>query len=254
MSTFHPTDRRTAPYNTAYLQDSRQYLYDTFGIDPEHDHGDRCPETGAMTTPPDRRERRAAICSFYGGRCGRCLAPIVSARGEKGDGGATLAYCHSLATKAENRWALAELVPLCHGCYEVVSMTDWTAVDRLGSAYRDAPLFPQWLGDPRVAAERIPLTGREAWIREKLVDRLEATLSASHTDPVAEEAVLTRETAPAVGVALGEALAADAWQPLPAEQRLTDQWDALEPAIRERYEQAVADRLGQRGKPPSVRL
>lgn len=240
MSTFHASDHRTAPYNTAYLHHGRRYLYDGFGIDRTYDDG--CPETERQKAPPDRIERREALCSFYGGRCGRCLHPVAPTS----TADAALAYCYSLADGAIDRWALENLIPLCEGCYEVVSIDDPDTLDTFNSAYQDAQQFPQWLGDPRVAVERVPLTGREHWLREQLVDRLELPDEhGSVNEPVYEDAVLARSTAASVAVALGEELAADAWRPVPETRRLTDRWDCLDAAAKAMHEEAVTNQLQQ---------
>ncbi|MFC4987451.1 HNH endonuclease [Saliphagus infecundisoli] len=233
----------TAPYNTAYLRDDRSQLYGEFGIDRE---GDRLEDA-----PADFAARREALLAFYGGRCGRCLAGIGTTHTEEDD----LAYVHPLPTPGEmpasmtadggqrQRWALENLVPLCEPCYGLCSVEEPGRIDSFGGAARDAQQFPQWAGDPRVAVERVPLTGRELWLRNRLRERHgEGGGAESINEPVALAACLARETPADLAVALGEAFAADAWQPIPEAQRLTDRWEALPADDRERYERRVARR------------
>ncbi|WP_276256990.1 hypothetical protein [Halomontanus rarus] len=257
MHVSHATDRTIAPYNTAYLRDDRTHLYEEYDIDRTRDDGAIRPETSERDAPRDVTARREAILSFYGHRCGRCLSPIAATTV---DTDAELGYVYSLATASGgndgNRdddrasWALENLVAVCEPCYEVCSIEDPDRLDTFDSAYRDAQQFPQWLGDPRVAVERIPLSGRELWTREQLAargsdqpnfDPEPRSESASVNERVATTACLARETPAETAIAFGEHLAADAWQPMPTEQRLTEQWEALEDCERASYERRAAD-------------
>lgn len=235
-------DYGTAPYNTAYVRDDRTHLYARFDVDPALDGGSRCPNTGETDVPSDYAARREAILSFYGHRCGRCLARVATASDDE----RSLGYVHSLGTldpAIDDAWALTHLVALCEPCYDVVSATGPDQL-RLGCrAYERSQQFPQWLGDPRVAVERLPLSGRELWVREQLADELEASEAADSAEsvnaPVADSACLARRTPAATAVALGEALAANAWQPIPDRQRLTARWELLEPGIRDAYDRCA---------------
>ncbi|MCU4742739.1 hypothetical protein OB955_15940 [Halobacteria archaeon AArc-m2/3/4] len=257
MHVSHATDRTIAPYNTAYLRDDRTHLYEEYDIDRARDSGAVCPETGERDAPHDVSARREAILSFYGHRCGRCLSPIVAT---SVDADAELGYVYSLADAGgtddgdrddgRDRWALENLVAVCESCYEVCSIEDPDRLDVFESAYQDAQQFPQWLGDPRVAVERIPLSGRELWVREQLatrsgdlpsVDPEPRSNSKSVNERVAETACLARETPAKTAISFGEQLAADAWQPMPTEQRLTERWEALEDCDRASYERRAAD-------------
>lgn len=243
MHVSNAAERTIAPYNTAYLRDDRSYLYEDYDIDHENDAGVVHPETGERDVPPDYAERRRAILAFYGHRCGRCLREIA----ETGTADAGLGYLYSVAaaTGEGDRWALESLVAVCEPCYEVLHVTDPDRLDAFGSAYRRSQQFPQWLGDPRVAVERIPLTGRELWLRETLERELGEDAAAkrdsadreeSINGPVATSACLARSTPAAEAVALGEALAADAWQPMPSDQRLTERWAAVPDDERAAYD------------------
>lgn len=257
MHVSHATDRTIAPYNTAYLRDDRTHLYEEYDIDRTRDGGTVHPETGERDAPSDVAARREAILSFYGHRCGRCLSPVAAT---SVDSDAQLGYVYSLADTGgiddgdgeDDRapWALENLVAVCEPCYEVCSIEDPDPLDAFDSAYRDAQQFPQWLGDPRIAVERIPLSGRELWIREQLAARGSDQPSfdpepwsepAPVNERVAKAACLARETPAVTAIAFGEHLAADAWQPMPTEQRLTERWEALEDCERASYERRATD-------------
>ncbi len=238
MYTSH-TGRTIAPYNTAYLRDDRSHLYREFGIDRDRD--------GLEDAPADFAARREALLAFYGGRCGRCLTGI----GTTSTGEDDLGYVYPLSTASaaaiaadggeRSKWALKALVPLCEPCYGLCSVEQGDRIDAFGGAARDAQQFPQWAGDPRVAVERVPLSGRELWLRSRLRERHDGETGAESINrPVALAACLARETPADLAVAFGEAFAADAWQPIPESQRLTDRWEALPADERERYERRAA--------------
>lgn len=237
------TDHDAQPYNVAYVDDDRGHLYETFDVDPSQDAGRICPVTGEVDAPADYAERRDAILSFYGRRCGRCLTAIDTVRTDDAESG----YLYSLEATTtdvhpDERWSLDRLVAVCEPCYEVLSIEDPDRLDAFGSAYRRSQQFPQWLGDPRVAVERIPLSGRELWIREQLTRRLSVVTSPGERSinrEVADTACLAQETPAADAVAMGEELSTDAWQPMPTAQRLTERWEALDDAVREEYDRCA---------------
>lgn len=232
------TDAEHAPYNLAHLVDDRSHCYHRFDVDPSYDDGLVDPDTGRRDAPPDFGARRRAVVEFYGGRCGRCAARV----GTDGDG--EVAYLFRVAEDGADAWALRNLVAVCEPCYDLLS-TDCT--DRIGSfgdAYSRAPQFPAWTGDPRVAVERLPLSGREVWFHDRLAERVdvEATAGPSPNSRAAREACLARSTPAAVAVALNEALVADERGPLStANRRLSDRWTALSERERADYERRAVD-------------
>lgn len=230
-------DRTIEPYNTAYIRDDRSHLYEEFGIDRDRDRFE--------DAPADFAARREALLAFYGGRCGRCLTGI----GATSAGEDALAYVYSLPATEEApavtadggerpRWALEGLVPLCEPCYGLCSVEEAGRIDSFGGAARDAQQFPQWAGDPRVAVERVPLTGRELWVRNRLRERHDGgDQRARRGGGVSRPGDPRRHGGRARGGVRGRRL-----EPLPDGQRLTDRWDALAPRERATYERRAAKR------------
>lgn len=234
------TDAQHAPYNLAHLVDDRSHCYHRFDVNPAYDDGVVDPETGRRDAPPDFGARRRAVVEFYGGHCGRCSARIgISSREDR-----AVAYLYSVADDDEDSWALAQLVAVCEPCYDLLSTECTDRIGGFGDAYRRAPQFPAWTGDPRVAVERLPLSGREVWFRDRLRERVDverATGQSLNAD-AAREACLARSTPAAVAVALNEALVADERGPLStANRRLSDRWHALSERERTEYERRAAD-------------
>jgi hypothetical protein len=234
------TDAQHAPFNLAYLVDDRSHCYHRFDVDPAYDDGVVTPDTGRRDAPPDFGARRRAVVEFYGGRCGRCATRVDTGNAGHGE----VAYLFSVAAEDEDRWALRELVAVCEPCYDLLSTDCTDRIGGFGDAYRRAPQFPAWTGDPRVAVERLPLTGREVWFSDRLRERVtvEQPTGGSVTADAAADACLARSTPAAVAVALNEALVADERGPLStARRRLSDQWESLPEEEREEYERRAVD-------------
>ncbi|WP_256301292.1 hypothetical protein [Haloarchaeobius salinus] len=234
------TDAQHAPYNLAYLVDDRSYCYHRFDVDPAYDDGVVDPDTGRRDAPPDFGARRRAVVEFYGRRCGRCAARVDTGSADDGE----VAYLFSVADDAEDSWALWHLVAVCEPCYDLLSTDCTDRIGGFGDAYRRAPQFPAWTGDPRVAVERLPLSGREVWFRDRLSERIDVDGSPGESvnADAAREACLARTTPAAVAVALNEALVADERGPLStANRRLSDRWVALSERERAEYERRAVD-------------
>jgi hypothetical protein len=220
-------DPEEAPYNVAYIVDDRSHCYQEYDVDRELDDVPAVPE---RDTPADYPARREAIIDFYGGRCGRCGTAI--ARQSSDD--VSLAYLYSVAADDDPTWALSHLVAVCEPCYDMLEAECCDELGAFGDTFRRAPQFPSWTCDPRVAVERRPLTGREAWMRAQLADRIPDTPTCRANDTVARRACLARQTPAATAVALGDALVRDERGALStANRRLRDHWNAL--AEHERY-------------------
>ncbi|MFD1645899.1 hypothetical protein [Haloarchaeobius litoreus] len=234
------TDAAHAPYNLAHLVDDRSYLSHRFDVEPAYDDGVADPGTGRRDAPPDFGARRRAVVEFYGDRCGRCATRIDTGSADDGE----VAYLFSVADDTEDSWALRHLVAVCEPCYDLLSTDCTDRIGGFGDAYRRAPQFPAWIGDPRVAVERLPLSGREVWFRDRLSERVdvEAPTGESVNGDAAREACLARSTPAAVAVALNEALVADERGPLStANRRLCDRWDTLSERERTEYERRAVD-------------
>lgn len=232
------TDTEYDPYNLAHLVDDRSHCYHEFDVDPAYDDGVVDPETGRRDAPPDFGARRDAVVEFYGGRCGRCATRL----GDEPD--AEVAYLFHVGDGSGDRWALRDLVAVCEPCYDLLTTDCTDEIGAFGDSYRRAPQFPAWTGDPRVAVERLPLSGREVWFRERLAERVDVDVTAdgSPNAAVAADACLARSTPAAVAVALNEALVADERGPLStANQRLSDRWHALAAHERREYERRSVD-------------
>jgi len=228
-------DPGVAPYNVAYLVDDRSHLYHEYDVDRDRDAGPVDPERDAPVDYPARRE---AILAFYGGRCGRCGTAVATQATEE----SSLGYVRSVAGDEEPAWALSNLVALCEPCYDVLSASCCTDLDAFGDAYRRAPQFPTWTCDPRVAVERLPLTGREAWLRHRLADRVEDAPTCRANRIVARSACLARATPAAEAVALGEAFVRDERGALSTtNRRLRDRWHALSDHERADWEACAVD-------------
>jgi len=228
-------DPSVAPYNVAYLVDDRSHLYHEYDVDRDRDHGPVEPERDA---PVDYPARRDAILAFYGERCGRCGTTAAA----RGDEDASLGYVHSVAGDDEPEWALAHLVALCEPCYDLLAADCGDDLGAFGKHYREAPQFPTWTCDPRVAVERMPLSGREAWTRAVLADRIDDAPSCRANRAVARRACLARSTPAAEAVALGEALVRDERGALSTtKRRLRERWATLADHERERWERRAVD-------------
>jgi hypothetical protein len=236
-------DAERAPYNVAYVVDDRSHLYDSFDVDPSFDDGVGESGSDQRDVPPDYSARRAAVVEFYGNRCGRCAAEIGSGRD-----GAEVAYLHSLGTAPAgddvDEWALRNLVAVCEPCYDLLSADCPEGIGSFGDTYRRAPQFPAWTADPRVAVERLPLSGREVWLRDRLVERVDA--ADRPTDDVnaaaARQSCLARGTTASLAVALGECLIRDELGSLSTtNQRLSVRWEQLADRERDRYERRAVD-------------
>lgn len=232
------TDAAHAPYNLAHLVDDRSHLYHRFDIDPSLDDGVVDPETDRRDAPPDFSARRRAVVEFYGGRCGRCATRIDTGSADEG----AVAYLFGVGD--DDCWALHQLVAVCEPCYDLLSTDCTDGIGSFGDAYRRAPQFPAWTGDPRVAVERLPLSGREVWFRDRLAERVDVEPPAAESPnaAVARDACLARSTPAAVAVALNEALVADERGPLSTtNRRLSDRWEALSERERTDYERRAVD-------------
>lgn len=227
-----------SPFNPAYIEDDRSHLYVSYDIDPAHDDGFVHPESGALAAPPDYSARRRAVVSFYGERCGRCGGAVAATSPDDEE---SLAHVLSLGEYDDSleRWALSSLVPLCQPCFDVIDAGDPDALGGINNAYDRAPQFPSWVCDPRVAVERIPLTGKEVWRREQLEDRLDREPFDYEVNcPVATASNLALETNAARAVALGEAYVHDRTQREPP-TRIDDRYEDLDATTREQYEQTT---------------
>lgn len=234
MTNYTPTPD-ALPYNAAYLVDDRSHLYHEFEVDRALDDG--IERDGQTEAPPDYQARRHAILSFYGHRCGRCAKRL--ARGDPADD-ESLGHVHSVATEGP-RWRLAALVAVCAPCFDLLTAESPAALTEFDRAHADAPQFPQWCCDPRVAVERAPLSGREVWLRERLAERVDAEATGDAPNaPVAGRCCLALDTPAAVAVALGDALAAD-HATHPADGSLLDRWAGLPDGDRAWYDTQAVD-------------
>jgi hypothetical protein len=235
------SDPGTAPYNVAYLVDDRSQCYHAYAVDRELDDGLGASERDA---PVDYPARRDAIIDFYGGRCGRCGTAIGKRPGadESIDHAPSLGYVYSVAGPEDVTWALAHLVAVCEPCYDLLAAETADDVGTFGDAYRRAPQFPTWAGDPRVAVERHALTGREAWVRHRLAARIDDTPACDVNERVARRASLARSTPAAHAVALGKALVRDDRGALStANRRLRDRWRTLDERERAAWRERAVD-------------
>ncbi|NHN47913.1 hypothetical protein G9464_09920 [Halostella sp. JP-L12] len=226
-------DPEVPPYNTAYVVDDRSHLYAAFDLDRDGDDG--VVENGERNAPADYGARREAVLSFYGDRCGRCLTEL----GRTGDAEQSLGFVVSVAD-GERRWALESLVAVCEACYDLLTGETPAELSQFGTAFESAPQFPQWACDPRVAVERAPLSGREAWRRERLAAAARSPPDCGANAVAAERAWLARETSAARAVALGERHLTRAWRSPPA-RGLDEEWESLSPARRRQYEERAVD-------------
>lgn len=225
MCTRHPPD--DGLYGTALQTTDRTHLYREYDVDRALN------DAPAAEAPPDYHARRSAILGFYGGRCGRCLAPVDRS---DADEGVSLGYLYSVA---DPQWALESLVALCEPCNDLLSAREPHDLDRPYAAPDDAPQFPAPLADPRVAVERVPLSGREAWLRKRLAERVDGDDDRRRNER-ARGACLALPTDAATAVAYGEALLAD-WTRSPEEPRLIEVWESLPAATREAYADCAVD-------------
>lgn len=230
-----------SPYNTAHLVDDRAHLYAEYGIDPAYDSGAVDPNTGQRDAPPDYSARREAIIEFYSGRCGRCCQSIAhTSPGENESLGHVLSL-GSLGAGHEP-YDLDGLVALCRPCYDLLTTTKASTVGRIEDAYEDAPQFPSWLCDPRVAVERAPLTPRELWLREHVAEAVTAEAVSTINQLVATAGALVLDTSAATAVAYGEQLTSEDWHTdEELSDRLVDRWEALDATERATYERRVLD-------------
>jgi hypothetical protein len=224
-----------SPYNTAYLFDCRSDLYAEYDISREFDDGADGGEDDRATAPPDYGARRRAVLSFYGHRCGRCLAPL----GRLSEDDRTVGYVLSVAEDGP-KWALEALVAVCEPCYDLLTAETPADLARFRPAYRESAQFPQWACDPRVAVERAPLSGREVWRRERLAEAVSETPNCDANAAAVERAYLARETSAAEAVALGDRLLTDEWRSPPT-RRSADEWPDLPAERRRRYERRAVD-------------
>jgi len=228
-------------YNTAHLVDDRNHLYVEYGIDPAFDGGCLDPDTGSEDAPQDYSARREAIVDFYGQRCGRCCQSIAHTTPDDEE---SLGHVLSLGSLGADHhpYDLDGLVALCRPCYDLITTTEAEDIGRIEDAYQDAPQFPSWLCDPRVAVERAPLTPRELWLREYVANRVTADGLSTINSLVTRSAALALDTPASVAVAYGEQLTSDDWtaETEPAE-RLADCWEQLDATERAEYERNVLD-------------
>jgi hypothetical protein len=228
-------DPDEAPYNVAYLVDDRSHLYHEYDVDRDRDHG---PADPARDAPVDYHARRRAILAFYGGRCGRCGTRV----GRQSTDDASLGYVYSVAAADAPAFALSNLVAVCEPCYDLLSAECCDELGTFGDTYRESPQFPTWTCDPRVAVERHPLTGREAWIRHHLAGRIEATPTCTANRTVARRTCLARSTPAAEAVALGNALVRDERGALSTTgRRLRERWEVLSEHEREDWASRAVD-------------
>jgi|GEM_PF-1313943 hypothetical protein len=228
-------DPDVAPYNVAYLVDDRSHLYHEYDVDRDCDHG---PVDDGRDAPADYAARREAILAFYGGRCGRCGTAV----GAQSDEETSLGYVYSVAAADEVEWALSRLVAVCEPCYDLLSAECCDELGAFGDQYREAPQFPTWTCDPRVAVERMPMTGREAWTRSRLADRIDDARSCRANRVVVRRACLARSTHAAEAVALGNALVQDERGALSTtKRRLRERWQTLTEHERETWEDRAVD-------------
>jgi len=217
------------PYSTALATADRSHLYSEYDLD----RSGVTTDADRTEPPADYGERRAALLSFYGGRCGRCLAPIDrSSRGE-----ASLGYLYSVG---DPTWALESLVAVCEGCYDLLSVRTPTDLDRPHAAPADAPQFPAPRSDPRIAVERAPVSGREAWLRKRLRERT-ADAEDRRINAPARDCTLGLATGARRATAMGEALCGD-WTRPPDEPRLVESWEGLPAETRGAYAACAVDR------------
>ena len=226
-------DPEAPPYNTAYVVDDHSHFYAAFDLDRSDDGG--VVENGERSAPPDYGARREAVLSFYGDRCGRCLTELA----RTGDDERSLGFVVSVA-EGEARWALESMVAVCEACYDLLTAETPAELSRFGTAFESAPQFPQWACDPRVAVERAPLSGREAWRRERLAAAAQSPPDCDANAVAVERACLARETSAARAVALGERLLTRSWRS-PPERGLDEEWESLSETRRRRYEDRAVD-------------
>lgn len=233
-------DPEVAPYNVAFLVDDRSHLYHEFDVDRDLDDAphDADADAAERDAPADYPARRKAILAFYGDRCGRCGTAIARQSTDE----VSLGYIYSVAEADGPTWQLSNLVAVCEPCYDLLAATASEDLGTFGDAYRRAPQFPTWTCDPRVAVERHPLTGREAWTRARLGERIQDPPSCTVNETVARRVCLARPTPAAEAVALGTALVQDERGALStSNRRLRDRWDALTPAERDTWGDRAVD-------------
>jgi len=215
------------PDRTALATADRSHLYREYGVDRSLDGVD------GDGPPADYGQRRAAVVDFYGGRCGRCHARIYRS---SADEGVSLAYLYSVDDPA---WALSSLVAVCEACYDLLSTRSFSDLDRPHSDPDAAAQFPSAFADPRVAVERVPLSGREAWFRKRLIDCVGDAPDHEVNAP-ARECALGTETSVGTAIAMGEELCAD-WTRSPDEPRLVEIWEGLPSDTRSAYAECALD-------------
>lgn len=217
------------PDRIALATADRSHLYREYGVDRSLDRVD--DDRGGP--PTDYGQRRAAVVDFYGGRCGRCHATIDRSSPEDG---VSLAYLYSVDDPV---WALSSLVAVCEACYDLLSTRTLAALDRPHTDPDAAAQFPSAFADPRVAVERAPLSGREAWLRKRLTDRVADAPDRGVNVPARECALGTDATA-ATAITMGEELCSD-WTRSPDEPRLVEVWEGLPRDTRSAYAECAMD-------------
>lgn len=234
-----PIPRDAPAYNTAYLVADRSHLVERHEVDTDLDAGRADPESGRRVAPPDLQARRRAVLAFYGHRCGRCARP-VAATDPSGDEALGFAFSVGRVRDAPAPWALEELVAVCEPCYDLLEPREPVAVGTVATRFHEAPQFPAWWCDPRVAVERAPLSGRELFRRERLARHVSPRFDFGVNDAVAEHAVLALSTPATRAVAFGEALLAARTGPpdrgVPDPER---EWTACPQTERRRYDRRV---------------
>lgn len=217
------------PYRTALVTGDRTHLYREYDVDRSLNTVDDGP-------PADYNRRRAAVVAFYGSRCGRCHAPVDRS---SPDEGVSLAYLYAVD---DPTWALSSLVAVCEACYDLLSARSLGDLDRPHTEPDAAAQFPSMLADPRVAVERAPLSGREAWLRKRLTDRVDDYADRGVNAP-ARDCALGTDTGAATAAAMGAELCAD-WTREPDEPRLVEIWEGLPSGTRSAYAECALDPAG----------
>lgn len=227
--------QRTEAYNTAYLNADRSHLVDAFDLDPAGAGGRIDAAFEELVPPTDHERRRRAVLEFYGHRCGRCARPVAATDADEDE---FLGYAFSVGRVrgAEEPWALDELVALCEPCFDLVDAAGADALGRVATRFREAPQFPSWHCDPRVAVERAPLSGRELFRRELVARQVEPRFDFRVNDAVAEHAALALPTPATRAVAFGEAVLERSAAP-PSDGPCPEwAWESLPPEARVDYE------------------
>ncbi len=224
-----PESPDDVPDRTALATSDRSHLYREYGVDRSLDGvADDCDGP-----PADYGQRRAAVVDFYGGRCGRCHARIDRS---SADEGVSLAYLYSVDDPV---WALSSLVAVCEACYDLLSTRSFADLDRPHSDPDAAAQFPSAFADPRVAVERVPLSGREAWFRKRLTDRV-ADAPDHRVNAPARACALGTDASAGTTIAMGEELCTD-WTRSPDEPRLIEIWEGLPSDTRSAYAECALD-------------